>query len=130
MTAQAEAWPVTAITADTAGTILVYLDGSSTANDLQVALYADGAGKPGTRLAVGTTSGATPGAWTTIGLSGAVAVTSGTTYWLGVMSGDPNLVVRDRTGGACTAHASYNALGTSPARGGQTTTPATSARRR
>jgi hypothetical protein len=57
---QAEAWPVTASASGTAGVISVYLDSSTTVNDLQVALYANNNGVPGTRLAVGTTSGVTP----------------------------------------------------------------------
>jgi hypothetical protein len=50
----------------------------------------------------------------TVALNGAVAVTSGSSYWLAVMSADAGLVVRDRQRGNCTAHASYNALGTFP----------------
>jgi hypothetical protein len=83
---QAEAWPVTASASGTAGVISVYLDSSTTVNDLQVALYANNNGVPGTRLAVGTTSGVTPGGWVTVALNGAVAVTSGSSYWLAVMS--------------------------------------------
>jgi hypothetical protein len=110
----AEAWPMVASATGTAGTVSVWVDTSSAANDLQISLYSNNAGLPGTLLAAGSTSTPTAGAWATIALSGSASITSGTTYWLGVTSSDYGLVLRDRTGGTCTAHATNTPLGGFP----------------
>jgi hypothetical protein len=109
-----QAWPATATATGIAGTMSIYLDSSSTAGELQVGLYANNTNKPGALLASGTTSGQSAGGWATVALSGSVAVVTGTPYWLGVMSNDPTVVVRDRQSGTCTAHAINTPLGAFP----------------
>ena len=58
----------------------------SDSGNLKVAIYADNAGEPGTRLAKLDTSTAVVAGWNTLALESSVAVVSGTSYWLAFIS--------------------------------------------
>jgi hypothetical protein len=103
---RAEAFPATASSAGTVNSLVIYLDGTSTATRLVAGLYTDAGGHPQTLLAQGSSSALTPGAWNTIAIP-AVSVTAGTRYWitiLGTQSGA--LVFRDSPSGGCLSESS------------------------
>ena len=101
---QAQAWPYTASASGTAGAISFYVDTGNTAPALRLGLYSDSNGSPGTLLDSGTVSSPHSGAWNTATLSGGVAITSGTKYWLAALgTGGGTFTFRDRAGGTgCT----------------------------
>ena len=96
----AQAWPFSNSTNATTTSISVYVDSANTAATLIVGLYADNNGSPGSRLASGSLSHPTTGAWNTINI-GSAPVSSGKTYWVAVLgaSGTPHF--RDRFNANC-----------------------------
>jgi hypothetical protein len=100
---QAEAWPFTATGSGNAGSVSINLDASSTAQGILVGLYADSSGSPGSLLATATISSPAAG-WNTANFASSPAITSGTSYWLGVLgTGTGQVAVRDRLNGSCSA---------------------------
>lgn len=63
----------------------IYVDAQTTATTLQLGLYANGSGTPGAQLRGCTVTQVTPGDWNVCTIT-SQAVTSGTTYWLAVLS--------------------------------------------
>jgi hypothetical protein len=104
-TGQSEAWPFTASGSGNAGSLSLYLDGSSTAAGVLVGLYADSSGAPGALLATATISSPAAGGWNTANFASNSAITNGTSYWIAVLgTGSGSVVIRDRSpGGTCNA---------------------------
>jgi outer membrane protein assembly factor BamB len=103
----AEAFQVTANDSGTLDELSVYIDSSSTlpgGTTLQVGLYSDAGGHPGTLLAQASNSTALqPGAWNTIPVTG-TPVTAGTPYWIAILppQGDTGVLhFRDNSSGGC-----------------------------
>jgi hypothetical protein len=106
---KAEAFQTTATATGTFGSMLVYVDASSTATKIYLGLYADNNGHPGALLTQGNSVSLTAAAWNTISVSPA-NVSSGTKYWiaiLGTTSGTP--FFRDHGNGACKSEVSSQA---------------------
>jgi prepilin-type N-terminal cleavage/methylation domain-containing protein len=69
---------------------------------VQMVIYADNAGVPGTRLATSSIQTAVTNSWNTFTVSG-LAITASTNYWIGV-STDGNTNFADNGGGGSTAY--------------------------
>jgi hypothetical protein len=80
----AEAFRYTAAASGTANRIFVYVDGSSSAEQVVVGLYADAGGVPGALLTQGTIQAPLAGGWNAASVP-AVPVAAGTTYWIAVL---------------------------------------------
>ncbi|MFI5088938.1 MAG: Ig domain-containing protein [Terriglobales bacterium] len=103
---QAEAFPVNATAAGSVASLAIYLDRSSTAQQLMVGLYADTGGHPGTRLTQGSTAQPLPGAWNMIAMP-AANVVKGTRYWIAILSsGSGTVEFRDTNKGNCSSETS------------------------
>jgi len=103
---QAEAFQFRATATGTVGYLTIYLDGSSTTQQLAVGLYADASGHPGTLLAQARTTQPQAGAWNTIAIP-AVKVVQWTRYWIAVLgSGSGQIAFRDTTRGFCASETS------------------------
>ena len=79
----AEAFQTIAATTGSLDTLSLYVDATSTANQIALGLYADAGGQPSWLL---TQASFTPqtGAWNAVGVP-AVTVSAGTNYWIAVM---------------------------------------------
>ena len=82
----AEAFRATAIATGQVTTLQVYVDSLSQATRITGGIYADNGGHPGALLAQGTKTGATATAWNAIDLGAGAALTTGTTYWISILS--------------------------------------------
>jgi len=103
---QAEAFPVNATSTGSVASLAIYLDRSSTAQQLAVGLYADAAGHPGTLLTQGSTTQPRAGGWNTITMP-AANVVLGTRYWIAILSsGSGTLEFRDTNKGNCSSETS------------------------
>jgi len=103
---QAEAFPVNATATGSVASLAIYLDRSSTAQQLAVGLYADAGGHPGTRLTQGSTAQPQPGVWNTIAMP-AANVVKGTRYWIAILSsGSGSVKFRDTNKGNCSSETS------------------------
>ncbi len=91
----AEAYQTTATTSGTLSKLSVYLDSTSAATNVVVGVYADAAGHPGTLLAQGTLAAPVNGAWNDVPIP-AASITSGTTYWVALLSTSGTIRFRDR----------------------------------
>lgn len=112
---QAEAFQTTASATKTLTTISLYLDPASTSTNITVGLYTNSGSNPGTLLTQASSTTLVNGAWNTIAIP-PVAVTSGTNYWIAILStaGVPRF--RDRLAGPCTSiNSSSTTLTTLPA---------------
>jgi hypothetical protein len=90
----AEAFRTTAVASGTLTKLAAYVDASSTATTLDVGVYSNSNGHPGSLLAQGTVAPVN-GAWNTISVPWA-AVTSGATYWIALLAPSGTLRFRDR----------------------------------
>ena len=96
----AQAWSYTATASGSAGSIAFYVDSGNSAPALQLGLYSDLNGAPGTLLGSANVSSPKSGAWDTAALSGGPSVTSGTKYWLAVLgTGGGSVAFRDNAAG-------------------------------
>jgi len=97
---QAEAFSTVAAASGTVTKLRFYASSETIATSAVVGLYADSGAHPGALLGQSTITAPVSG-WNEVSVSG-VAVTSGTTYWLAVLSlaGQGTFVFRDRGGGA------------------------------
>src|SRR3954447_2206573 len=66
--------------------VRVYVDESSTASALGVAVYADAAGAPGALLGAGTATTVTPGSWSEVALDPQPKPSAGRVYWVSVQN--------------------------------------------
>jgi outer membrane protein assembly factor BamB len=90
----AEAFRTTAVASGTLGRLVIYVDSGSTATNVDVGIYGDAGGHPGTLLTHATATVAR-GAWNTIALPSA-SVASGSTYWIALLAPTGTLRFRDR----------------------------------
>lgn len=81
-----DSYQFTASASGTADVLQVFLGAASVATTLQIGLYSDSAGKPGALLGFATLTGAQASAWNAVTLPTGVAITSGTKYWIAVLS--------------------------------------------
>jgi outer membrane protein assembly factor BamB len=97
---RAEAFKASATASGTVATVSVYVDAGSPATKLTAGIYADSAGKPGALLAQGTLDAPVAARWNDVAVT-ATTLTSGTSYWLAILSpsGSGALRFRDRAGG-------------------------------
>ncbi|MBV9892622.1 MAG: hypothetical protein JO020_00460 [Chloroflexi bacterium] len=69
----------------TASEVVMYIDQNTMTSQVQLGLYSDNAGHPGTLLTQGTLNTAIPGAWNTAQVP-PVFVVAGTHYWIAALS--------------------------------------------
>jgi hypothetical protein len=112
----AEAFGITATTTGTVESLTVYLDATSQAAKVVAGLYTDNAGRPGSLLTQGTTTAPVPGAWNQITVP-AVAVTTGSKYWISVLgpTGTGQIRFRDTPSGSRSESSSQSNLTSLPA---------------
>ena len=92
----AEAFKYTAATTGSVSTLRVFLDGTSTAGSVKIALYNNAAGNhPGTLLTTGTISAPVTNAQNSVSVPPA-SVTAGQTYWIAVLAPSGTIAFRDR----------------------------------
>lgn len=93
----AEAFQATAAGTGTATDVFVYLD-SSVPTRIVAGLYADSAGHPGALLAQGTLATPKVSAWNDVPLTSGAGLSTGTKYWIAVLSpsGAGTVRFRDR----------------------------------
>jgi outer membrane protein assembly factor BamB len=111
----AEAFEATAFATGSLASITVYIDSSSSATRLVAGIYADAGGEPGTLMTQATLSSPTSGAWNTITVP-AATVTSGSGYWISVLSpaGAGSLAFRDVVGGTLSENSGQSTLSSLP----------------
>jgi hypothetical protein len=80
----------------TVNSLSVYLDTGTTANSVDVGIYADDNNHPGSLLTQGQIADPQPGAWNTVQL--ATPITEGQPYWIAVLGEGGGLVLRDQRG--------------------------------
>jgi hypothetical protein len=113
---QAKAFQYTASTSGTVTQLQLYLDASSTANQVQVGLYADNAGHPGALLSQGTLSAPVARGWNAVPVAPAT-VTQNTNYWIAILSpnGDHAVnVVKQATGTSLSEFSQQTTLSSLP----------------
>jgi len=81
----AEAFRYNATSDGSVTKLSAYLDSTSTARTVQVGLYSDAAGTPGTLLTSGTLTAPVNGAWNHVSVPPAT-VSAGTSYWLALLA--------------------------------------------
>ena len=96
----ARAFPFRSRITGTVSAINVYLDRRSHADGLLVGVYSDARGKPGLRLTDAPKTSPKSGAWNSVRLAPA-KITSGSTYWLVVLSQGGPLYFRRATAQHC-----------------------------
>ena len=102
----AEAFEVTATASGSLDTLHIYLDGSSGSTSVQLGLYSNVNGHPGTLLAQGSMSGPTVGGWNSIAVA-PTPVTAGAAYWIALLGTGGTLAFRDHCcGGGSTSETS------------------------
>lgn len=98
---EAEAFRFTATVSGQAGTVTLYVDSDSRATMLDVGVYSDASGKPGTLLASGLLDELRPRAWNTVTLGSNPTLNSGTPYWVAVLGIGGQIDIRARSTGQC-----------------------------
>jgi len=102
----AEAFPVNATATGTVASLAIFLDGSSTTQQLALGLYADNNGHPGTLLTQASTTQPQAGVWNRITVP-AAKVVRGTRYWIAILgSGSGTIHFRDSRLGFCSSETS------------------------
>ena len=112
----AEAFVFTATTSGSSSTLNLYLDKTSTAQQVTVAVYADASGNPGKLLTTGATTKPVAGAWNAVTVS-SVSITAGTRYWISVLTpvGAGTIMFRDiASGGGGTVTSKQSNLAAMP----------------
>jgi PKD domain len=103
----------------------VYLAGRNSARTVNIGLYSNVAGSPGSLLGSGTITNAQSGAWNTVSLT-PTALVGGATYWLAVLGENGTLRFNDRSNGPCVSQADaqtgLQALASSWSAGGTSST--------
>ena len=106
----AEALQYTATSSGTVGSLSLYVDSGNAATSVNVALYSDAGGNPGTLLTSGTLSHPTPAAWNSVAVPPA-AVAAGTKYWLALLGLGGQVNFRDvASGGGATQNSAQTNL--------------------
>lgn len=98
---QARAYSFTASATGTANTFYLYVNSLNSATTVKVGVYSSNGANPVTLLSSGSLSNPSSSAWNSISIS-PVSLTSGTQYWLVVLSpyGSGTLRFRDVSGGS------------------------------
>jgi outer membrane protein assembly factor BamB len=112
---QAEAFSTTASASGSLTQLRVYVAQGTAPGNLIAGLYSASAGRPAQLLTQGTLNHPAAGTWNTI-IVPATAVTSGTSYWIAILSpaGSGTLNFRDRAGGGTSYTSSSANLTTLP----------------
>jgi Bacterial Ig domain len=110
---QAEAFRTTATASGSVATMRVYV---GTGTKLAIGIYAANGTHPGALLGQATLTGLTANAWNAVTLP-ATSVTSGSTYWIALLSpsGSGTLTFRDKPGGGASETSSQATLASLPA---------------
>jgi hypothetical protein len=97
----AEAFKTSSPNSGTLRKVTTYVDAGSTVTSIVVGVYSDSGGHPGMLLASGALNAPKAVAWNDVTMSSAAPVTSGTPYWIAVLSptGGGQVKFRDRSGG-------------------------------
>lgn len=113
---RAEAFRTSAIATGPISKLTVYVDSTSPATKLTAGLYANANGHPGALLGQGTVSAPVKGAWNDVPI-GTVQITSGTVYWIALLSptGTGTLQFRDAFGTGASETSSSGSLASMPA---------------
>ena len=98
----AESFPVTATSSGQLTAVTLYVDTPSSAKEITIGLYSNASGKPRLLLTQGSISTVQSGAWNTIPVS-PVNVSSGTAYWIALLSTSGTLYFRDATTRGCSS---------------------------
>jgi chitodextrinase len=109
-----EGFRYTAVASGPAASISFYVDSGSSATSLNLGIYTDNAGHPGTLLANGTVTAPKSASWNTATLLTNVTLTSGTTYWIGFVGTGGQLNYRDQGSGSCSESSSAGGLSALP----------------
>jgi hypothetical protein len=112
---EAEAFAFTALATGDARTLGFYVDSGSAATNLAVGLYSDAGGAPGALLADGSIDAPTAGAWNTVALGADPTLSSGSTYWIGLLGTGGRLNYRDGAAGSCSESAAPSGIAALPA---------------
>lgn len=104
---QARAYPFTASASGIANVFNLYFDDGNKATSVSVGIYSSGGSNPATLLSTGSLTGTPKATWRAISIT-PVSLTSGTQYWLAVLSPSASGTVkfRDKSGG--TSKRSYS----------------------
>ena len=94
----AKAFQYTATTSGASHDVEIFANRGSTAKSLQVGLYSDTNGTPGTLLASGSVSSMQPGGWTDVPIAGAT-LTRGQSYWIAPLPTGGTMSYLDTPGG-------------------------------
>jgi hypothetical protein len=113
-TGDAEAFTYVAAASGSARTLSFYVDSGSAATTLEVGVYADSGGRPGTLLTSGTISSPKSAAWNTAILSSNPTLSAGTRYWIGLLGTGGQLNYRDGATGSCSQSNSASGLTSLP----------------
>ena len=107
----AESFQATATASGSVASLTVYVDSTSKATSVIVGLYSDNSGQPGALLTQGTISSPAAGAWDTAAVP-AASITSGTPYWISVLSpsGAGEFAFRDTPSGTLSENSSQTNL--------------------
>lgn len=97
-----ESFPVTATSTGSLASLALYVDSSSNSRKVIVGIYSDSANRPALLLTQGTLSTIQSGAWNTIPLP-SIGITSGTRYWIALLSTRGTLYFRDAATGGCSS---------------------------
>ena len=98
---RAEAFPASANTTGSVGTIALYLDPTSGSGPVYVGLYADNNGHPGALLGQGSAANPAAGSWNQVSIAPA-SITAGHRYWIAVLGTQATSpYFRDRQTTAC-----------------------------
>jgi O-glycosyl hydrolase len=109
----AEAFKYLANTGGSATGLSLYVDSGSAATRVDVGIYSDLNGHPGTLLAEGSIASPQAGAWNTATLT-ATALTAGTSYWIGILGTGGPVAYRDQSTGSCSESFSTSGLTSLP----------------
>jgi O-glycosyl hydrolase len=101
----AEAFPFEANSSGSINYLHVYVDASTSAQELVAGVYTDESGHPGRLLAQHVITAPEVGAWSTAMLA-PTPVSGGERYWLAVLGRGGMLAFRDHSGGGCSSETS------------------------
>jgi outer membrane protein assembly factor BamB len=105
----AEAFQTTASASGILGTLSLYLDSTSTAQNVYLGLYADNSGHPGSLLTQASTTTPVRGAWNNFAVT-QTTITAGVRYWIAILgTGSGKPIFRDRSAGNCKSETSSQA---------------------
>lgn len=103
----AQAFQYTATASGTTSDIELYTNSGTTATQLQVAVYGDAGGKPGSLLASGTLSSPKAGAWNDVPVT-AATITQGQAYWIALLGTGGTVFFPDTAGGSAPSYVDSN----------------------